>query len=466
MSLSSLVTPSADRSGTSARGIAGWLLPVGLVLGFLLVFAILFGERLLPKVEVRTSQVVTLRGAGSATTSSTASHQLLFQASGWLEPDPYAIQVPALVNGIVNEVYVLEGQSVEKGDLLATLVDDEAKLNLEKADRNLTAIRSNIAAHCSQVPEVKARLASARAKVEAEKARLAELSDTANRLKNLSAGAASLSEVNTALMQLSRQQAFVKEAETEIPRLEAELSIIDYQRVAMGNAFLEAESGRDLAKLAYDRHRITAPSDGRVLALYAQPGKKRMLNMDEPTSALIVELYQPTKMQARIDVPLNEAAGLAVGQEVELTTDLLNDVTLNGIVTRITGEADLARNTLQAKVAITNPDDRLRPEMLVRAKFYPAVNETTEPTKDPKANERLLIMAPMEAFFEIKGLQAKAWVVSTRSTAELRTIELGNSEREGFREVSAGLRSGEQLILPPFEKLTAGSRLSVTPTQL
>ncbi|NIP97960.1 MAG: HlyD family secretion protein, partial [Akkermansiaceae bacterium] len=86
--------------------------------------------------------------------------------------------------------------------------------------------------------------------------------------------------------------------------------------------------------------------DGIILHLHAAPGKKRMLTADDPTSALIVELYDPQKLQARIDVPLSEAAGLRVGQPVRLSTDLLPDARFNGEVTRIVGEADLQRNTL------------------------------------------------------------------------------------------------------------------------
>ncbi len=439
----------------------GWLLPVGLMLGFAAIFAVLFGERLLPTLEVRTSQVVTLRGTASSADVSRPSGSLLFQASGWLEPDPYAIHVPALVNGVVAEVHVLEGELVREGDLLATLVDDEAKLTLQQAERNLTTIRSRIAAHCSSVPEIKARIETARAKVTAEQARLAELEDTANRLKTLPDGAVSTSEVTSAMLQVNRQRAFLAEAESEIPRLEAQLNTIDFERVAMGNGFIEAESSRDIAKLALERHRITAPIDGRIMHLHAQPGKKRMLDMDDPKSALIVELYRPDKMQARIDVPLNEASALAVGQEVKLTTDLLNDIELSGQVTRITGEADIARNTLQVKVAIENPDDRLRPEMLVRAKFYPApLDENSEAPPEGDGAERLLLFAAEEAFFQKTETSAQVWVVDTNSQAELRTISLGTASRDNFREVRAGLRSGEQLILPPHAGLKAGARVT------
>ncbi|WP_200390098.1 efflux RND transporter periplasmic adaptor subunit [Roseibacillus ishigakijimensis] len=455
--------------------------------GFLFVFALLFGERLLPAVPVRTVQVVTLRSAASApaalpatdparspdsAATAASDRSLLFQASGWLEPDPYIIEVPVLVSGVVDEVPVLDGQLVEEGQLLATLDDEEATLALEKAERRLATMRSQIAAHCSMVPEVKARIATAGAKVTAAEARLAELQDVAERLANLPPGAASVSEVTAARLQVERQRAVLAEAQSEIPRLQAELETIDYQRVMMGHQFGELETERDLARLALERHRITSPLSGRILHLHVKPGKKRMLDGEDPKSAVVVELYQPEKMQARIDVPLNEAAALAVGQEVELVTDLLPEVTLLGTVTRITGEADIARNTLQAKVSISNPDDRLRPEMLVRAKFYPpahppqAAAPTGEdaPSAPPTGSGRLILLAAEEALFDIRKEQAQAWVVSPDSTAQRRTLTLGPERRENYREVREGLRSGEQLILPPFSELAPGARVAATPS--
>lgn len=461
MSLSSLTSPE-NSPATSRRGLPAWLIPLILLLGFAVVFAFLFGEKFLPSLAVKTAPVVTLRG--TAAHSGESTQELLFQASGWLEPEPYAIQVPSLVNGIVNEVHVLEGDTVKKGDLLATLVDDEARLNLERSERMLTTIRSQVVAHCSRVPESKARLSAARAKVLAEDARLAEITDTANRLKSLPEGAASLGEITTAILQVERQAAVLAEARSEIPRIEAELATIDYERIAMGNTFLEAEAERDLAQLALSRHRITSPIDGRVLLLHAQPGKKKMLNMDDPKSALIVELYQPAHLQARIDVPLNEAAALQIGQPVELTTELLPDLVLIGTVLRITGEADIARNTLQAKVTIAGPDDRLRPEMLVRAKFFSAPSEPKEGKNDESSSERLLLFAPTNALFDLQDNSAKAWVVTPESTAELRSLTLGSTRKEGAREVRSGLRSGEKLILPPLSELTPGHRITATPS--
>jgi multidrug efflux pump subunit AcrA (membrane-fusion protein) len=61
---------------------------------------------------------------------------MLFQASGWIEPDPLPVKATALIDGVIDEVRVLEGQFVKKGETLATLVDDDARLALAAADEN------------------------------------------------------------------------------------------------------------------------------------------------------------------------------------------------------------------------------------------------------------------------------------------------------------------------------------------
>jgi len=478
--LTSLQSPGSQTSGPQTHGrpkrVPSWLLPVGLALGFLAVFALLFGSRLLPAFKVQTAPVVTLRQTTEAsapipstneTTSSPAlpTGPLLFQASGWIEPDPYTTFVPTLIDGVINEVHVLEGQPVTKEQLLATLIDDDAKLDLQQAKQRVASLESKRTAHCAAIPVLEAEQEAARKKVAAEEALLAELQDSARRLSSVSSRAVSEMALTQAKLQVTRQEAAVAEAEAAIPGLDAQIAQIEDQRVAIDNEIHEAETERDRRQLALDRTTITAPMDGIVLRLHAAPGKKRMLGMDDPESAVIVELYDPQKLQARIDVPLNEAAALAVGQPVKFTTDLLPDLSLTGTVSRITGEADLQRNTLQVKVAVHNPDPRLRPEMLVRAEFYNGgTSSASIPNSDfrtPHSQNRLALYAPKAALFDRSGKSAKAWL-AINGHAELRSVNLGVEERDDHLLVLEGLHSGDQLILPPHAKLSEGKRITST----
>ena len=466
MSLDDLRTSSSESSPPSSKKQSlSWLLPTGLISGFLLIFGLLFGPRLIPALAVETAPVITIRsGESDAPTEKTLSASnspkddkgpLVFQASGWIEPDPFITYVPTLINGVIEEVHALEGQTVKQGDLLATLVDEDELLDLQTAERNFESLQKQIIAHCTGFKLIEADITSSRKKIAALATLVAETEDTLSRLKELSSGTVSQQEIVQARLAHERQQAKLAEAEAEIPRLLARKAQLSAGKDAMEAQLAVLETDRDRAQLALDRTRISAPIDGVVLHLHAAPGKKRMLNMDDPKSATIVELYAPEKLQARIDVPLNEAASLSVGQAVELVSDLLPDRTFTGKVTRITGQADLQRNTLQAKVEIANPDPRLRPEMLVRAKFFAS---GTSQNSTSTASGRLSLYVPESALVN----ESEVWVVSSDSRAQKRSITLGQATREDHRLVLEGLRSGESVILPPHNQLEEGTRVEVS----
>ena len=473
--LTSLQNPDPDGSPSGRRKIPAALLPLGLLLAFGALFGLMFGARLLPAAEVRTAPVLMLRTGlqkGEDLSSSktpqgvpstpTDRGTLLFQSSGWIEPDPYIIHVPALVSGVVKEVLVLEGQRVRGNDIIATLIEDDAKLDVEEATRAVAALDAAKVAHCSQLPVLNAKMHAVQQRVAAEKARLAELQDTANRLSSVRPGSVSAQEVRKAQLQVEAQEALIEEANAQWSEALAEINKVELERLAMNAKILRAQTELARKKLALERTVIRAPIDGIVLHLHATPGKKRMLQGDDPKSATIVELYQPEKLQARIDVPLSEAASLKVGQVVALSTDLLTDITFDGEVTRIMGEADLQRNTLQAKVRILNPDDRLRPEMLVRAEFYPNREpESGTGTAPTGSSRRLALFAPVEAMFHRAQDSARVWVVED-GRAQPRTLKLGVEEREQHLHVLEGLYPGDHVILPPHHKLKKAQRVKVS----
>ena len=412
-----------------------------------------------PVITIRAGEKESPKADAPRVKSSQADKgALLFQASGWVEPDPYTIYVPALVNGVLDKVLILEGQTVKKGELLATLIDDNAKLALKEATQNYSAMQQRIYAHCSGIQIIQADIEAAKRKIHALDLQVEESADSYDRLRKLSAGSVSKQQVVKARLSNEIAQANMDEALAELPKLSAQLNQIDAEKLSMEATLSTLATQRDYAQLALDRTKISSPMDGVVLRLHAAPGRKRMLDMDDANSAVIAELYDPSQLQARIDVPLNEAAALSVGQIVELNSDLLPDKVFTSKVTRISGQADLQRNTLQAKVSITNPDPRLRPDMLVRAKFYGTGRQKSMSSENlplADSSSRLSIYVSEKALVS----DTQVWVVSNDSTAEVRRIKLGTEVRDGHRIVLDGLRSGESVILPPFNELKSGMRL-------
>lgn len=456
-----------------ARRSLAWLLPAGLVLGFIAIIILLFGSRLLPAIEVTTAPVVTMRLSTDAVAtpllgtkrSQSIPSTMAFQASGWIEPDPYVTYVPVLINGVIDKVHILEGQSVQKGELIATLINDDALLEHKETALKVETLSARIKAHCVGAEIAYTEIDAAKKKIEALNASYEDSIDNLTRLEKLPLEAIPEQQVVQARLAKIRQQALMAEAEAIIPRLEAKIKQISLERETMTFTLAELEVDLEQAQLSLTRTSIYAPMDGMVLKLYVSPGKKRMLNMDDPDSAVVVSLYNPKKLQARIDVPLTEAAGIQLGQKVELTCDILPDTIFQGKVTRINGEADIQRNTLQAKVVIINPDPRFRPEMLVRGKFYTtSISGDIHSTGHSASNNRLALFVPEVSIINSDSV----WVVSTTDTAELRKLNLGSDSREGYRRVLDGIKSGERVILPPHTQIEQGDRLwdiTVTPSR-
>ena len=91
------------------------------------------GRALWPATDVRVVPVMVKAGTPSG-------GEVTAQAPGWIEPDPFHTDVSVLADGVVAEMLVLEGQRLEAGQVVARLVDDDARLALERAEATVKEI--------------------------------------------------------------------------------------------------------------------------------------------------------------------------------------------------------------------------------------------------------------------------------------------------------------------------------------
>ncbi len=441
-------------SPSARKRMAVWILPLGLLFGFLLIFALLFRDRLVPAKEVEVFSAVGIEEnikASATKKSANVAGKLMFQASGWIEPDPLPIKATALTDGIVDSVNVLEGELVKKGDLLATLVRIDTQLERDAMSAKLVETKASFDAHC-----VKTQLALQR--IEVEKAGLAiaeadaeEASDKLRRYERLSKGAITEDDMLATRLNQKRRLAEVDAAKARIAGITQEINQIAFEILAIQAQIREADINLEKAELAHARTEIKASVDGRVLALKAAPGQKKMVLMDDEDSSTIAILYEPAHLQVRVDVPLADAAGLSVGQRAKIRSNLLPDQVFEGEVTRIEGAADLQRNTLQAKVRIENPSDKLRPEMLSRVEFFETIIPTTDAVVESTG---IAVYVPKEAIQD-----NQVWICDPDTKrAERRTVN-PSVTKDGMVMVSPEVRPGEWVITKPLD-LKTGQRLN------
>lgn len=477
-----------------------YALPGAVLLGFAGVLLWAARDRLLPARPVTVVPVVTTRAEVSAEGTP------LFQAAGWVEPRPTPTMVTALAEGVVEKLFVVEGQQIQAGETVAQLVRADADLALRaaEADRELrrsevqaaraalTAARTNLAkpAHLqAAVAEAEALLAQKDAELAAlpfqtaaAKARLGLARQSyAGRLS--AASALPAIEVQRAKSDLDAAEAVAAELQGRAARLRAEVTARQSRRDALRLRLdlktdetraadealaglraaearvAQAEVALAAARLRLDRMCVRAPVSGRVLALLARPGSRVMglVPGSLQEASTVLSMYDPVKLQVRADVRLEDVPRVQTGQKIRIETPAAPDGPLDGSVLQMTSQADIQKNTLQVKVSVDRPPPTLRPDMLVRVTFLAPPTPRTE----GQASSSLRVLIPRRLVESAEG-GARVWVADLAGgVARVRTVKLGRTAGE-LVEALDGLNPTDRLIVSGRDGLVDGERIAVT----
>lgn len=501
-----------DRSGSREPQVtpqrhlwSRYVFPGVLIVGFLSLVAWATWDRMFPPQEVTVMPVI----------SSTATVQQegtpLFNAAGWVEPRPTPIRVAALAPGVVEELLVVEDQPVKKHDVVAELVKDDAQLTYEGAlaDQKLRAAelseaKSDLKAAITRFEQpvhLEAALGesdASLAKIQTELKNLpfqlkrAIADETAARKdyegKRESKGVVSGVEIDIAKSKLESAQALVAELKNRKASLQSERKALTQRRDALktqlnlladelkakqsAEAKLEAAKARleqaDVmvaeAKLRLDRMTIKAPVDGRIYQLIAHPGARigsGMTQMQDHDGSTIVTMYQPDKLQIRVDVRFVDIPQVRLNQQVEIDNPALEE-SIKGEVLFISSEADIQKNTLEVKVGILNAPPVFKPEMLVDVTFLAPEqkNQPQEPT------ESLKIYIPQQLVQSDDGGDF-VWIADqSDGVARQARIETQSPARNGLVEVTRGLTVTSRLIVEGRESLEPEERIRVIGEEL
>ena len=93
---------------------------------------------------VRVESIAQQTDARAAASTGPDNEAILFQAAGWIEPDPYAHHATAFVSGIIEQVHVVEGQAVQAGDMLATIDSSDYQIALDASKADLAIATANV----------------------------------------------------------------------------------------------------------------------------------------------------------------------------------------------------------------------------------------------------------------------------------------------------------------------------------
>lgn len=488
-------------AGASRRWFSRYVLPLGIVLGFTGLLTWAMRDSLLP------AQPVTIVPVMVARAEVQQSGTPLFQAAGWVEPSPVPTVVSSLAEGVIEELNVVAGQSVKKGETIARLIDVDARIALREAEAevdireadvdaakaemasaqvaldNPITLRAALAASDSSLAELEAELDSLPAAIVAAQTRqrLAEENvqskesagdAIAGRIRRdakaqLASATATIDTLLARQPVLERQKEALKRRRDAIAE-QLELKLEPRRRLTDAQAQLKAAEARlaraelavETAQLQLDRTTVKSPINGRVLSIQASPGK-RVNGLDpysEQGSSAVATLYDPQMLQVRVDVRLEDVPQVQLGQTVQIETASA-PAGLQGKVISVTSQADIQKNTLQVKAAIAAPPDVIRPEMLAQVTFL--APERPEALSD-ESTEKQRLLVPRQL---VDGGESSAqiWVVDHQTkTAVRKSITLGKAGTADLVEVASGLNPTDKLISSGREGLNNGTRIRVT----
>jgi len=199
---------------------------------------------------------------------------------------------------------------------------------------------------------------------------------------------------------------------------------------------------------------VRAPFDGTIATKNTEVGEvisSVMMGQVGGTlpAGAICTLVDLKTLEVVADVNESSIGQLHEGQAAEVSVDAFPNRKWKGVLRQIIPTADRAKATVQVKVKIVDPGDRLLPEMSSSVSFLQS--ERT----DAEMHEPAKIWIPASA---ISG--GNVAIVGADKHVTLRHVTTG-AVREQRIEITSGVNAGERVVTSGVDKLEGGQLIRV-----
>ena len=340
------------------------------------------------------------------------------EAKGQLKPISASVVSPS-VDGTVASINVSAGQSVNEGDVLMTIKNDELDRNVAEAQRAVAAAQED--------------LANAQKAVAAAQAAPATDTDAAG--ASGASGSTGTSADTSAISSAQRNLA-------------------------------SAQATLDQANAKAAERTVTAPSSGSIVELNAKVGATVTGGMimgegDTTGGKQCMQIADLSKMKVTVQVGEKDIAKIAVGQSANVTYPAFPDIVSQGTVTTIASVANSDSTyggggsvTYNVDILIDAPDARLKPGMTAE------VSVVTEQLDD-------VVMVPTMALMTEDGEHYYVNVATDGEGKEMRRVKVtivtqnDNDAVVGKTQVKHDDQGNEINADEPVTKLRDGDTLIV-----
>lgn len=378
------------------RRFPSWLLWTGVAAGALAIIYFVAYPRL--RAAIVTDSVRT----GEITLVSPSQGQVQLTASGYVVALTKA-KVAAKVNGRIAEMFVDEGQHIEKGTRVARIEDTDFKTQLAAAQARAATARARIMTARAQLAEAKLQLERERRMVEGGLSARATVEDLELRVASLT---------------------------TAVRATEADASAAD------------AET-RTLA-VQLDNYNVVSPIAGTVIVKLSEVGEVVAPGFG---AAGVVEVVDLTSLVVQIDVPEARLEKVKVGGPCEIVLEAYPSERHRGAVKEIGRRVERSKGTVPVKISFIDRPTEVLPEMAARVSFLSAAIDEKDLKQPPK------LVVPTAAVTRRGG--ADVVFVLDDDTVRQTPVELGGP-LGGGRELVTPLPVDTKVVLSPPSSMNDG----------
>ena len=314
------------------------------------------------------------------------------------------ITVSSKVAGRIVTLPVREGDEVIKGDILATLDNEELRVQMEEAEANLENAKLNLK-HKQELYEKD--VIDLQRRQELFKGKLISPSQLDDEEKNLVI------------------------AQLELDKAKSALEV--------------CEKKVRLATIRFNEATIRAPISGTVIDKIADLGEMLfpMKTMEGKSGSAVVTLADLKVMNVEIDINEDDLEKIKLGKPALINPDSFPGRVYQGEVIEISPMADRQKNVVPIKVRVQSPDKFLKPDMSAKVTFQEKAADQTNP--------KVVIQIPRTAVIDKNGTNI-VFVFDGEQPRE-REVQLGTVEGE-YVTIEKGLVDGEKIVVEGAQYLT------------
>jgi HlyD family secretion protein len=368
------------------------------------------------------------------------------------------------INGILQSLNIDIGDAVDKGDILATLDDADARLKMIQAEANLHALFSPSALNQAELSLINAKINYNNAQddlvdligLDAFNLEVA-LADAQSTLDELRADAGSSEEeiklaeealvlaeenliaaqpayesedaVRLARVKLQSAEFAVSEAETYLSVLQNGLDRVDFELSASsGSALIKLQQAKweyDKALADLEKTIIKAPISGTVTEVNASVGQA-------VTNSTSITISTLDDMRLKFYIEERDISLLQIGKPVEVIFDAYQNIPVTGSITTIEPSLTTFEGSSVAVVwaVLSNPID------------FPLLPGMSADVEVIAAETRDALLIPIQALREISPGSYSVFVVQPDESLRMVVVTVGLQDFANA-EILSGLKQGD-----------------------